>query len=117
MRDTVTPPRTQFGRKLREQMDSQRVSARELSRRLARQTYGDKATAEHAETVRRQVARWLSPGVNAVSPTTANRRAAEQALGLEVEALDDDEEADQLSDLWLTLRSCLRELIRQEAQA
>ena len=76
-------PRTEFGRRLREELDRQNLSVRALARRMQ---------PDNPEPMRRNIARWLSPlPESAVNPSTASVRAAAGSLGVSVEELLPDE--------------------------
>lgn len=102
--------RTPFGRKLRDQLDRQSISVRELARRMQ---------PDDPESARRNIARWLAPRASAVMPSRANVRAVAEALGVAPDELngdDDDEESDPVATLMNALRRFVRaELGRAEA--
>jgi transcriptional regulator with XRE-family HTH domain len=110
IRDTVAatiPPRTNFGQKLRAELDRQQISVRKLGRTL---------DPQRPEVARRNLARWIG-GYN--QPSRLNRIAVAEALGVPAEAFleDDDEEADPLVDLVRALRRVVREEMAREMAA
>lgn len=83
---TERTPSTEFGRRLRDELDRQNLSVRALARRMQ---------PDNPEPMRRNIARWLSPlPDSSVNPSTASAHAAASSLGVSVETLlpDDDEE-------------------------
>lgn len=104
MSDTVIPRRTKFGDQLRRELDSQRMSIRQLAKRL---------DAQRPEVARRNLARWIG-GYN--QPSRLNRIAVAEALGVPAEAFleDDDEEEDPLVALMTALRRVVREELSKE---
>jgi transcriptional regulator with XRE-family HTH domain len=106
--------RTAFGTRLRNELNRQDISARELARRLR---------PDDPEGARRSVARWLAPRDRAVVPGKAKVAQIAAALGVDPSALsaDDDEESDPVADLLRALRRVVRDdaraIIRAELQA
>jgi transcriptional regulator with XRE-family HTH domain len=96
--------RTPFGSRLRAELDRQRVSNRELARRL------DPTDPEGA---RRSVARWLAPKGRAVTPSAPNIAAIAAALGVRPEDLEPEEDEEE-SDLAMRMLEMIREVVRTE---
>jgi transcriptional regulator with XRE-family HTH domain len=90
-----------FSDKLRSEIARQNISIRALARRI---------DPDDIERGRRNIHRWLAD--SPVTPSPASRRAVEEALGLPVEALEDDEDEEAADmelarDLLLFLRRAI----------
>lgn len=98
----VTQARVQFGDKLREELGRQKISQRELARRLSGGRDG-KALDVQRRAIRRHL-------LNQHRPTSATRTTYALALGLPADHFenDDDEEADELAVLIVELLARLR---------
>jgi hypothetical protein len=78
---TVTPPSTNFVRRVRKELAAQDLTIRGLARRM---------DPDNLNRARRNLHRWLDEGI---SPSMASRAEVAVALGIaEVELSDDDEE-------------------------
>lgn len=100
--------RTSFGTRLRSELDRQRLSSRELARRI---------NPRDPESARRNIARWLAPLGQAVNPSRASARLVADALGVALDELvDDEEEAADLPTLAFAaaVDALVTERVRQE---
>lgn len=93
---------SQFGQKLRLELDRQQMSLRKLARTMA---------PEHPEQMRRNLARWIG-GYN--QPSRIHRVAVADALGVPLETFDDDDEED---DIMGALLEAIRRVVRDEMKA
>lgn len=82
--------RTPFGNKLRKELDRREWGVRTLAREMATRA----EQPERVESIRRQLKTYLTTQ-NPSRPETASRNAIEAALGLDRDALKDDEEEAQ----------------------
>lgn len=101
--DTTFPRRSNFGERVRRELDSQGLSIRKLAKRM---------DPERPEAAKRNLARWIG-GYN--QPSRISRIAVASALGLSPEALlDDDEEADPVVDLIKAIRRVVQDELAKE---
>lgn len=103
--ETQRRPRTQFGEKLRAELDRQQISIRKLARVMA---------PGSPEPMRRNLARWIG-GYN--QPSRIHRIMVADALGLPLETFtEDDEEPEQPVSLDEYLRLKVRDVLRSERE-
>jgi hypothetical protein len=77
-------------------MDAQQLSMRGLARRI---------DPDNIERARRNLIRWIHQGIQ---PSRANRLDVARALGIDPGELEDDKEADPLTDLANAVRALVR---------
>lgn len=113
LRDTLTAttpkPRTRFGHQLREVLERQNVSTRELARRMHRTR---PLKWNSPDSARRSVARWVAGG----TANGENRAEVAEALGLAPDHFGAAEDEEEEAELFASLADALVSIVRKEVR-